>query len=127
MTDDQALTGLQSGNGQTLPEDTIISTTKLFVGGLDRNIRGRELNDEFSKFGTVKFARVKLREDGKSKGFGFVEFENPEDATKAQAEMNDKELSGRVIKVDFARESLERIKAREEKAALEAQSATAEE
>lgn len=119
MTEDQALTGLQSGDGQ-LPEDTIISTTKLFVGGLDWNIRGRQLNDEFSKFGTVKFARVKLREDGKSKGFGFVEFENPEDAAKAQAEMNDKELNGRVIKVDFARESLERIKAREERAAMEA-------
>ena len=68
---------------------------------------------------------MKLREDGKSKGFGFVEFENPEDAAKAQAEMNDKELNGRVIKVDFARESLERIKAREERAAMEAESAPA--
>ena len=92
---------------------------------MDWNIRGRELNDEFSKFGVVKFARVKLREDGKSKGFGFVEFENPEDAAKAQAEMNDKELNGRVIKVDFARESLERIKAREERIAAEAAGETA--
>lgn len=112
---------------QTLPQDMVISTTKLFVGWLDWNIRGRELNDEFSKFWLVKFARVKLREDGKSKGFGFVEFENPEDATKAQAEMNDKELNGRVIKVDFARESLERIRAREEKMAMEAQETPATE
>lgn len=103
MTDEQATT-----------DQTVISTTKLFVGGLDRSIRGRQLNDEFSKFGPVKFARVKLREDGKSRGFGFVEFENPEDAAKAQAEMNDKELSGRVIKVDFAKENPDRIRAREE-------------
>lgn len=99
---------------QALDEQTIISQTKLFVGGLDRSIRGRELNDEFSKFGPVKFARVKLREDGKSRGFGFVEFENPEDATKAQAEMNDKELKGRVIKVDFAKENPERMQQRAE-------------
>jgi RNA recognition motif-containing protein len=120
MTEEQAL------HGQTPEGDMIISTTKLFVGGLDRDIRGRQLNDEFSKFGVVKFARVKLREDGKSKGFGFVEFERPEDAAKAQAEMNDKELNGRVIKVDFARESLERIKAREERAAAMAAEAPAE-
>lgn len=91
-----------------------ISTTKLFVGGLDWSMRGRQLNDEFSKFGPVKFARVKLKEDGKSRGFGFVEFENPEDATKAQAEMNGQEVLWRVINVDFAKENPERIREREE-------------
>lgn len=95
-------------------ENVIISQTKLFVGGLERSVRGRELNDEFSKFGTVKFARVKLREDGKSKGFWFVEFENPEDASRAQSEMDWKELKGRVIKVDFANERPDRINQRPE-------------
>lgn len=39
MTEEQGMSG-----------DMVISTTKLFVGGLDWDIRGRELNDEFSKY-----------------------------------------------------------------------------
>ena len=105
-------------------EQTIISQTKLFVGGLEWKIRGRELNDFFSTYWPVKFARVKLREDGKSRGFGFVEFENAEDATKAQEDMNGKELEGREINVDFAKENPERLREREEAMAAEAAEAT---
>lgn len=78
---------------------------------MDWSIRGKDLNEEFSKFGEVVFARVNLDRENKnrSKGFGFVVFANPEDAQKAQAEMNEKELKGRVIRVDFARENPERM------------------
>ncbi|MFZ2151306.1 MAG: RNA-binding protein [Candidatus Absconditicoccaceae bacterium] len=93
----------------------VISQTKLFVGGLNWKMRGRELNEEFSKFGEVVFARVRLGDDGKSKGFGFVEFKNPEDATKAKETMDGQELAGRVVKVDFAKEDPEKLLAREEK------------
>ncbi len=96
-------------------DQTIISQTKLFVGGLNRKLRGKELREEFSKFGEVAFARVKLdKETGKSRWFGFVEFVNPEDAAKAQKEMDGQELMGRVVKVDFARENPERMENREE-------------
>ncbi|MFA7717125.1 MAG: RNA-binding protein [Candidatus Absconditabacterales bacterium] len=95
-------------------ENTIISQTKLFVGGLNRKLRGKELREEFSKFGEVAFARVKLdQETNKSRGFGFVEFVNPEDAAKAQKEMNGKELMGRVVNVDFAKENPDRMEKRE--------------
>jgi RNA recognition motif-containing protein len=97
-------------------EQTVISETKLFVGGLEWGVRGRQLNDFFSTYGPVKFARVKLRDDGKSRGFGFVEFENAEDAAKAQADMDGKELEGREIKVDFAKENPERMQQRKEEA-----------
>jgi RNA recognition motif-containing protein len=83
----------------------ITSLTKLFVGGLNRQMRGNDLREEFSKFGEILFARVNLdRETKRSKGFGFVEFANPEDAARAKAEMDGKEVWGRPIKVDFAKE-----------------------
>ena len=96
-------------------EDAIISQTKLFVGGLNWKLRWKDLREEFSKFGEVAFARVKLdQETNKSRGFGFVEFVNPEDAAKAQKEMDGQEIMGRAVKVDFANENPERIQARED-------------
>ncbi|MDR0607945.1 MAG: RNA-binding protein [Candidatus Peribacteria bacterium] len=83
----------------------IVSQTKLFVGGLNRQMRGQDLREEFSKYGEVIFARVNLdRETKKSKGFGFVEFANPDDAARAKAELDGLEVWGRAIKVDFAKE-----------------------
>jgi len=91
-----------------------VSTTKLFVGGLAWKLRGRELREIFSPFGEIVFASVKLdRETGRSRGFGFVEFENPEDAATAQSEMDGTEVEGREIKVDFAKENPERMAARQ--------------
>jgi len=73
-------------------------------------MRWQGLRDEFSKFGEVTFARVKLdKETGKSRWFGFVEFVNPEDAEKAQKAMDGQELMWRVVKVDFAKENPDRI------------------
>mgnify|MGYP000936140500 FL=1 len=83
-------------------------------------MRGNDLKTEFSKYGEVVFARVNLtqREQGeppRSKGFGFVEFKNAEDAAKARAEMDGQELwGGRAIKVDFAKEDPTRLAARAE-------------
>ena len=78
-------------------------------------MRGNDLKTEFSRFGEVVFARVNLdRETKKSKGFGFVEFQNPADAAKAKEEMDGQELWGRAIKVDFAKEDPARLAARAE-------------
>ena len=85
--------------------EMIISQTKLFVGGLNWQMRGNDLREEFSPYGEIVFARVNLdRETKRSKGFGFVEFANAEDAARAKAEMDGKEVRGRAIKVDFAKE-----------------------
>ena len=68
-------------------------------------MRGNDLREEFSPYGEIVFARVNLdRETKKSKGFGFVEFANAEDASRAKAEMDGKEVRWRAIKVDFAKE-----------------------
>ena len=53
-----------------LMNDIIVSQTKLFVGGLNRQMRGNDLREEFSKYGEIVFARVNLdKETKRSKGF----------------------------------------------------------
>ena len=79
------------------------SQTKLFIANLPWSLRGKDLKEIFSEYGEVIYAKVILdRETWKSKGFGFIEFANSEDATKAVQEMNEAEINGRTIKLDFA-------------------------
>ena len=79
------------------------SQTKIFVANLPWSLRGKDLKEIFSEFGEVVYAKVILdRETGRSKGFGFVEFADPEAAKKAVEEMQGAEINGREIKIDFA-------------------------
>ncbi|GHW02748.1 hypothetical protein AGMMS50249_5340 [candidate division SR1 bacterium] len=98
-----------------MSDEMVISQTKLFVGGLNRQMRGYDLRQEFSPFGEIVFAKVNLdRETNRSKGFGFVEFADAEGASKAQKEMDGKEVRGRTIKVDFAKEDPTKVYRRPE-------------
>ncbi len=82
---------------------------KLFVGGLPFSTTDDELADAFSQFGTVASAKVITdRDTGRSKGFGFVEFENDDEGKAAEAGMNGKELGGRTVTVNEARPREER-------------------
>lgn len=77
---------------------------KLFVGGLPFATTDEELEKIFAEFGTVASAKVITdRDTGRSKGFGFVEFENDDEGKKAEAEMNGKDVGGRNITVNQAR------------------------
>ena len=77
---------------------------KLFVGGLPFATTDDELKAAFEAHGKVTSAMViRERETGRSKGFGFVEFENDDEGKAAQAAMNGSELGGRTISVDEAR------------------------
>ncbi len=81
------------------------SKTRLFIGWLPWDIRWTDLKDIFSEYWNVLYAKVVLdRETKKSKGFGFVEFENENDAAKALEELNWAEINWRTIKVDYALE-----------------------
>lgn len=85
-----------------------METNKLFVGWLSWGLSWQDLKDAFAEHGEVVFARVITdRETGKSRGFGFVEFANVEDASKAKEAMDWVELDGRAIKVDFAQDKKE--------------------
>jgi len=77
---------------------------KLFVGGLPYSTSEDELKNAFSQHGTV--ASVKIitdRDTGRSKGFGFVEFEDPEEGKAAEKAMNGADFGGRSITVNEAR------------------------
>jgi RNA recognition motif-containing protein len=77
--------------------------TKLFVGGLSWGITTEDLRNVFSRFGPIVDATViPDRVNGRSRGFGFVTFENPADADKAIEQMNGTELDGRSLKVNRA-------------------------
>ncbi len=76
---------------------------KLYVGNLPYNISDDQLEAMFTKFGQPDSARVITdRETGQSKGFGFVEFSNDEQAKQALT-MNGTDLGGRSLKVNEAR------------------------
>jgi cold-inducible RNA-binding protein len=82
---------------------------KLFVGGLPFSTSDDELAEAFASFGTVASAKVITdRDTGRSKGFGFVEFENDDEGKAAEAGMNGKELGGRTVTVNEARPREER-------------------
>lgn len=84
-------------------------TKRLFVGGIPRSITDAQLQEMFSKFGTVVSASVIIdRATGQSKGFGFVEMETEEQANEAIAKLNETELEGRKIAVNVARPREER-------------------
>lgn len=76
---------------------------KLYVGNLPYNISDDQLNDLFTRFGTPDSARVITdRESGRSKGFGFVEFSNADEAKQALS-LNGTEFGGRSLTVNEAR------------------------
>ncbi len=78
---------------------------KLFVGSLSWNTREDGLRDAFSNFGEVTDAVVITdRDTGRSRGFGFVTFEDDEAAEEAMAALDGTELDGRTIRVNEAKE-----------------------
>src|SRR3712207_9582881 len=78
--------------------------TKLFVGSLPYSITDDDLSQLFSDFGTVASAKVIFdRETNRSKGFGFVEFEDDAAAKTAIDKLNNSDMNGRSIVVNEAR------------------------
>lgn len=82
---------------------------KLYVGNLSYATAEDQLRDIFGDFGEIaSVAVITDRETGRSKGFGFVEFVNEDDAKAAIAEMDGKEIDGRALKVNEARPRTDR-------------------
>jgi cold-inducible RNA-binding protein len=77
---------------------------KLYVGNLSFQTSESQLRDMFASYGEVTSASLVMdRETGRPRGFGFVEFANPEDAKNAINEMNGKNVDGRDLTVNEAR------------------------
>ena len=73
---------------------------KLYVSNLSFTMRDAELQEVFTNFGSVISAKVVMdRFSGRSKGFGFVEMQNAEEAQKAMVSLNGTDVAGRQIRV----------------------------
>ena len=77
----------------------------IYVGNLNFNFGEDELKELFEKYGEVTSVKVITdKYSGRSKGFGFVEMSDDEASTQAIEELNGKEIGGRNLKVNQARE-----------------------
>lgn len=79
----------------------------LYVKNLDDTIIDEQLRKEFQPYGTITSAKV-MTEEGRSKGFGFVCFSSPEEATKAVTEMNGRIVGSKPLYVALAQRKEDR-------------------
>lgn len=82
--------------------------TNVYVKNFGDDLDDEKLYEVFSAFGKITSHRVMRNEEGKSKGFGFVAFEEPEDAEKACDDLNGKDMNGKLIYVGRAQKRGER-------------------
>ena len=77
---------------------------KLYVGNLSYNCSENDLSDLFSQVGSVASARIVMdRDTGRSRGFGFVEFNSKAEGEEAINRFNGYEFKGRALTVNEAR------------------------
>ena len=81
----------------------------LFVGNMSFQTTESELNELFKAFGQVTRVHIAMdRETNRARGFAFVEMPNDEEAAKAIAGLDGKDVGGRNLKVNEARPKTER-------------------
>ena len=80
----------------------------IYVGNLNYNLSEDDLRQVFEEHGEVSSAKIIIdKYSGRSKGFGFVEMPNDDEASAAIEALNDKDMGGRNMKVNQARERSE--------------------
>ena len=83
---------------ESMPEDC----TTIFVKGLPYDFKEDDIGDRFRKFGEIKAVRIAYNWVSKqSKGFAYITFAKHDSAKKALLEMNNREVKGRKLKIDF--------------------------
>jgi len=77
---------------------------KLYVGNLSKQITDADLNDLATPFGKLVSANVATeRSSGVSKGFGFVEYSNADEARAAITGLDGRDVNGQALKVNEAK------------------------
>merc|ERR1719379_3074087 len=117
MKDDQkaALKAKYDGEGGGAANAARARGVNLYVKNLDENTDDAALKDLFEPFGTITSVAAMKDDQNRCKGFGFVSFASPDDATKAVTEMHLKVIKGKPLYVGLAekREArLERLRNR---------------
>jgi len=82
--------------------------TNVYVKNICEEYDDVKLTEMFSKYGKISSVKVMKSEEGKSKGFGFVSFESPEEASKACDELNGSDIEGKTVYVGRAQKKAER-------------------
>jgi len=84
-------------------------SNKIFVGNLDFKVTENDLQDAFAAYGTVVETNIVTdRATGRPRGFAFVTMSTAEEAQKAIDGLNGKEMGGRALNVNAAREREDR-------------------
>ncbi|KAI9882384.1 MAG: hypothetical protein M1823_005870 [Watsoniomyces obsoletus] len=86
-----------------LPRPTEVSATRLYLGNLPRNVTKADVEKHFAAHGTGRITEIKLMN-----GFGFIEWEDPQDAMDVVPAFHGSELMGERLTVQFARGSRQR-------------------
>lgn len=82
---------------------TLVQVMNIYIGNLPYSTDDVQLKEIFESFGAVTTARVIFdRDTGRSKGYGFVEMSDPEDAKKALSELDGSIVGGRTLRVNEA-------------------------
>lgn len=83
---------------------------KVYIGNFPYDTTEDDLKNALSPFGTVTYVKIITdRESGRSKGFGFAEFDSPDGMEAAISNLDGKDFNGRTIKVNEAREKPKRF------------------
>ncbi|KAL6141869.1 hypothetical protein ACLB2K_060155 [Fragaria x ananassa] len=85
-----------------------VKYTNLYVKNLDPEVREELLEEKFSEFGKIVRLAIARDENGNSRGFGFVNFESPDDAKRALESLNGTQLGSKVLYVARAQKKAER-------------------
>lgn len=86
-----------------------MNDSRLFVGNLSYKTMEGDLMEHFSQAGAINSVDLMMDKfTGKSRGFAFIEFANPADATKAVEMFHNKDFQGRALTVNIARPREER-------------------
>ncbi|XWS52937.1 hypothetical protein CRYUN_Cryun11dG0115200 [Craigia yunnanensis] len=85
-----------------------VGYTNLYVKNLEQNVTEETLQEKFSGFGNITSLVISRDSDGISKGFGFVNFEKPEDAKNAKESMDGTQLGSKLLDAERAQKKQER-------------------
>merc|ERR1712209_255695 len=82
--------------------------TNVYIKNINEEYDEARLNEMFEKYGKISSVKIMKSEDGKSKGFGFVSFDTPEEAQTAVDDLNNKEMDGKTVYCGRAQKKAER-------------------
>lgn len=107
---------------ERLKDQDMSNFTNVYVKNLDTSVTVDQLREAFAQYGNITNIAIMSDENGRSKGFGFVNFETPEAAKQAVDALNGKDFFGKQLYVGRAQKKSEReaeLKARFEQLKME--------